>query len=94
MPVIEDKRWEHLQDINLPNSKDLQALKDAIKKVQQTAWRCANECLMQNLLQILEMLVECATVSRKLYDQSREWLILLTEKNEQIERWVEQYLNI
>ena len=43
MPVIEEKRSAHLQYINLQNSKNLQALKDAKKKVQQTARRCANE---------------------------------------------------
>ena len=43
MPVIEDKRSVHLQYINLPNSKNLQALKDARKKVQQTARKCVNE---------------------------------------------------
>ena len=40
MPVIEDKR-QHIM-FNLPNPKNLQALKDARKKVQQTARRCAN----------------------------------------------------
>ena len=43
MVAIEDKRSAHLQYINLPNSTNLQALKDARRKVQQTARRCANE---------------------------------------------------
>ena len=33
MSVIEDKRSTHLQYFDLPNSKNLQSLKDARKKV-------------------------------------------------------------
>ena len=44
MPVIVNKKSAlHLQYINLPKSKNLQTLKDARKKVQQTARRCVNE---------------------------------------------------
>ena len=78
MPAIEDKRSAHLQYINLPYSKNLQALEDARKKVQQTARRCANEFWVElsqkkiNMLQTQEIFAECMTASKKLSDQSRE----------------------
>ena len=43
MLIIVDKQSAHLRYISLPNSKKLQGLKDAKKKVQQRARRCANE---------------------------------------------------
>ena len=52
---IENKRSAHLQYINLPNLKNLLALKDVRKKVQQTARRCANKFKLLQLLNIRGM---------------------------------------
>ena len=100
MQVIENKRTVDLQYINLPNSKNLQALKDARKKIQQTARRCANEFWVE-LSQKIQLAANTSN-SRGMYDGIKKAIgpvqkmsssiksstgELLTDNNEQMEDW-------
>ena len=107
MPVVEEKRSAHLQYINLPNLKNLQALKEARKKVRQSARRCANEYWVE-LSQKIQLAANTGNI-REMYDGIKKAMgpvqrmtssiksstgEILTDNNKQMERWVEHYSNL
>lgn len=90
-----------------PDEKKLQILRAARNKVQQTARRCANECWIQ-LSEDIHTAAITGKI-RKMYDGMKKALgpvqsktaplksstgEAITEKNQQMERWVEHYSDL
>ena len=103
-PVIEAKRAAPAEYKRLPSERSLQALRAARNKVQQTARRCANEYWQQlsddiqtaavtgNIRGIYEGIKKAVgpiqSKTATLKSSSGE---VITDKGQQMERWVEHY---
>lgn len=103
-PVIEAKRAALAEYKRSPNEKSLQALRKARSKVQQTARRCANE-YWQELSSSIQLAAATGNI-RWMYEGIKKALgptqsktsplksssgETITDKGQQMERWVEHY---
>ena len=106
-PIIEAKRLILAAYKALPSEQNLQALRTARNHVQQTARRCANEYWLQ-LSEDIQLAAVTGNI-RGMYDGIKKALgptqcktaplkssagDMLTEKNKQMERWVEHYSDL
>ena len=106
-PVIETKRLLLAAYKALPSEQNLQALRSARSHVQQTARRCANEYWVQ-LSEDIQVAAVTGNI-RGMYDGIKKALgptqcktaplkssagVIITEKNKQMERWVEHYSDL
>ena len=106
-PVIEAKR-QHLAAYKaVPNEQNLQALRTARNRAQQTARRCANEYWVQ-LSEDIQLAAITGNI-RGMYDGIKKAIgpsqcktaplksstgEIITEKKKQMERWVEHYSDL
>ena len=106
-PVIEAKRKALIEYKRSPSERNLQILRAARSKVQQTARRCANEYWIQ-----LSQDIQTAAITgniRGMYDGIKKALgptqsktaplksssgAIITDKGQQMERWVEHYSDL
>ena len=106
-PVIEAKRKALIEYKRSPSERNLQILRAARSKVQQTARRCANEYWTQ-----LSQDIQTAAITgniRGMYDGIKKALgptqsktaplksssgAIITDKGQQMERWVEHYSDL
>ena len=106
-PVIEAKRTALIVYKQSPSERNLQILRAARSKVQQTARRCANEYWTQ-----LSQDIQTAAITgniRGMYDGIKKALgptqsktaslksssgEIITDKGQQMERWVEHYSDL
>ena len=106
-PIIEAKRLILAAYKALPSEQNLQALRTARNHVQQTARRCANEYWVQ-LSEDIQLAAVTGNI-RGMYDGIKKALgptqcktaplkssagDMITEKNKQMERWVEHYSDL
>ena len=106
-PIIETKRLLLAAYKALPSEQNLQALRSARNNVQQTARRCANEYWVQ-LSEDIQIAAVTGNI-RGMYDGIKKALgptqsktaplkssagVIITEKNKQMERWVEHYSDL
>ena len=106
-PVIEANRKALIEYKRSPSERNLQILRAARSKVQQTARRCANEYWTQ-----LSQDIQTAAITgniRGMYDGIKKALgptqsktaplksssgAIITDKGQQMERWVEHYSDL
>ena len=106
-PVIEAKHKALIEYKRSPSERNLQILRAARSKVQQTAKRCANEYWTQ-----LSQDIQTAAITgniRGMYDGIKKALgptqsktaplksssgAIITDKGQQMERWVEHYSDL
>ena len=106
-PIIEAKRKALIEYKRSPSERNLQILRAARSKVQQTARRCANEYWTQ-----LSQDIQTAAITgniRGMYDGIKKALgptqsktaplksssgAIITDKGQQMERWVEHYSDL
>ena len=106
-PIIEAERTALIVYIQSPSERNLQIIRAARSKVQQTARRCANEYWTQ-----LSQDIQTAAITgniRGMYDGIKKALCptqskmahlksssgeIITDKGQQMERWVEHYSDL